>query len=43
MRVNGCSKEIFTRHFVESFRVWRQRSSHKWTTDLGEWSGLVSK
>ncbi|MBS7248151.1 MAG: hypothetical protein QXW47_09775 [Candidatus Jordarchaeales archaeon] len=36
-RVNGCSREDFKRHIEESFRVWIERSRHRWTQDLGEY------
>src|SRR5713226_9246246 len=42
MKVNGTSREEFQAHKAEAMRVWRERSKHEWTTDLGQWATLVS-
>ncbi len=42
MKVNNVDRKIFNKHYEESFKIWRERSGHKWTTHLAEWSNLVS-
>ena len=43
MRVNGCDRETFDRHYREAFERWEERSRHEWKTDLGEYGQLVDK
>lgn len=43
MKVNKVDKNAFDRHHEEAFTVWKQRSKYEWTTDLAQWSKLVSK
>ncbi|HEX9897146.1 MAG TPA: HNH endonuclease [Dehalococcoidales bacterium] len=40
MNVNNCSISVFNKHRRESFEQWRERSSHKWQIDLGEYQNL---
>jgi hypothetical protein len=42
MRVNGVDKKTFEEHRRKAFEIWRERSKHKWKTDLGRWAKLVS-
>ena len=41
LKVNGTNLEVFKKHKTEAFRIWSERSQHKWKTDLGEWASLV--
>lgn len=41
-KVNGVSWEVFDKHKENAFFKWKERSSHKWKTDLGEWSKLIT-
>jgi len=42
MKVNDVDKKAFDKHHEEAFKVWRERSQKEWTTDLAQWSSLVS-
>jgi hypothetical protein len=42
MKVNSVGREVFESHKTAAFRIWRERSTHQWQTDLGEWVSLVS-
>ena len=42
MKVNTVDKKTFDEHHKESFKVWRERSQHEWTTDLAQWSNLIN-
>ena len=42
-KINQVNRKTFDKHHEISFEVWRERSKHKWTTDLNQWSNLVSK
>jgi hypothetical protein len=42
-RINGVGREVFESHKAEAFRVWRERSRHKWQPELGEWASLVDQ
>ncbi len=42
MKVNNVDRKTFDNHNDESFKIWRERSQHEWTTDLAECSELVS-
>lgn len=41
-KVNKCSKEDFERLESEAWKVWEERSKHKWVTDFGEYSTLIN-
>jgi hypothetical protein len=41
MKVNGCNKGTFEKHYEEAFEIWRMRSLHQWKIDLGEYTSLV--
>ena len=41
MRVNGCDRATFQRHYVEAMAQWQEHSRHEWTTDLGEYTPLM--
>ncbi len=34
-KVNNCPAEEFERHEKEAFRIWEERSRHKWKQDFG--------
>jgi hypothetical protein len=36
MRVNGCSRADFQRHYDAALAQWRERSRYEWQTDLGD-------
>ena len=36
-RVNNCSREEFEEHEREAFRIWEERSRHRWKQDFGEY------
>ena len=40
-RVNDCDEKVFAAHGKDAFAKWRERSSHEWTVELGEWAALV--
>lgn len=40
-RVNGCDRATFDAHKKAAFDVWRERSRHPWTVELGEWAALI--
>lgn len=42
MKVNNVDKKTFEDHKEKSFEIWRERSKEEWTTDLAQWSNLVS-
>jgi hypothetical protein len=42
MRVNSCTEAEFYRAHDAAFDVWRERSAHAWTTDLGEYGQFVA-
>ena len=42
MRVNGCSREDFQRHYDAAFARWRERSRYEWQTDLGDFTPPVT-
>ena len=39
--VNGCTKDRFKEHLKEVWDIWEQRSKHKWTQNLGEYSKFI--
>ncbi|HEX5159574.1 MAG TPA: HNH endonuclease [Ktedonobacterales bacterium] len=41
MRVNGCSRADFQRHYEAAFAQWRERSRYAWQTDLGDYTPLA--
>jgi len=41
--VNDMSRKSFDQHKTEAFALWRDRSKHEWTSDLGEWADLVDQ
>ncbi len=41
MNVNRCDRATFEEHSREAFAVWRRRSRHRWTVDLGEYRPLT--
>jgi len=41
LKINGVAKNVFEEYRDNAFNVWRKRSTHKWTTDFGEWKDLV--
>lgn len=38
LRVNGCDRVTFQRHYREAMGRWRERSRHEWQTDLGPYN-----
>ena len=42
MKVNDVDKKAFDKHYEEAFKVWKERSQKEWTTNLAQWSSLVS-
>jgi hypothetical protein len=42
-RVNQCSRQDFSRHRDKAFRVWRERSKHKWSQNFGEYERYVDE
>lgn len=36
-KINGCSREGFDEHMEEAFRIWKERSEHKWRQDFGKY------
>lgn len=40
-RVNGCSYQIFREHRAWAKALYRERSQHEWTLDLGDYNSLV--
>jgi len=42
-RVNRCSRQDFDRHVDKAFKVWRERSKHKWSQNLGEYERYVDR
>jgi hypothetical protein len=38
LRVNGCDRATFQRHYREAMETWRERSRHEWVTDLGPYN-----
>lgn len=41
LKVNGCDLKTFERHQDEAFRKWEERSSQKWTVDIGKFSRFL--
>ena len=41
--VNGCRQEVFDDHFLQSARVWEERSKKRWKIDWGEFASLVEE
>lgn len=41
MKVNNYDKDTFTKHRKKAFEQWRERSSHQWQIDLGEYAKFV--
>ena len=42
-KVNGCNTKDFQQHQKDAFTVWRQRSSHSWKQDFGEYGKYLIK
>ena len=38
LRVNGCDRAAFQRHYREAMDRWRERSRFEWQTDLGPYN-----
>lgn len=38
MRVNGCDRATFQRHYQAAMAQWRERSRYEWQTDLGDYT-----
>jgi hypothetical protein len=38
MRVNGCTRDVFQRHYRAAMAQWRERSRYEWQTDLGDYT-----
>ena len=36
-KINNCFKEEFQKHEDEAFKIWSERSKHKWTQDFGKY------
>ena len=34
MKVNNVSKDIFEKHYDESFKIWGERNKHEWKQEL---------
>jgi hypothetical protein len=41
--INGCRQEVFDDHFLQSTRVWEERSQKRWKIDWGEFVPLVAQ
>jgi hypothetical protein len=41
LQVNGCDLTIYHEHRRTAFRVWRERSRHKWAIDWGPYAHLL--
>ena len=41
LKVNDCSRSIFTKHRREAFKQWQDRSSYEWQVDLGEYKNII--
>jgi hypothetical protein len=41
--VNDCSQEVFDKHFLQSARLWEQRSKKEWKIDWGAFALLVAE
>ena len=39
--VNDCTKKDFLEHEKEAFKIWRERSTHKWTQDFGKFKDII--
>jgi phage terminase large subunit GpA-like protein len=42
MAVNDCTYKTFEEHCTQAFDVWRRRSAHPWTVDLGPYAAMVT-
>jgi len=40
-KVNDCKIEDFYKHEKEAFKIWHERSKHKWKQDFGEYSKFI--
>lgn len=43
LRVNQCSRDVFQAHKKQAFDMWRERSKHDWTLDLGDYAYLMPR
>ncbi len=43
MSVNACGRNVFDEHREEAFKLWRNRSLHRWGVEFGGYAGLVRK
>jgi len=41
-KVNGCSLAEFEAHERHAFSVWRERSTHEWIQDFGDYTSVLS-
>lgn len=41
MRVNDCSRDTFEKHREKAVDEWKERSSHEWQLDLGEYKNII--
>jgi phage terminase large subunit GpA-like protein len=42
MAVNECDESTFEEHRAQAYHVWRQRSTHPWTVDVGPYAAMVT-
>lgn len=38
LRINGCDRATFQRHYRAAMETWRERSRHEWAIDLGPYN-----
>jgi hypothetical protein len=41
-RVNNCSEDDFENHEEEAFKIWSNRSEHKWIQDFGPYAKIIN-
>lgn len=41
--VNQCSRKDFDKHKHKAFEIWRERSTHEWKQDFGEYKRYIDK
>jgi hypothetical protein len=42
MAVNDCDEATFEEHRTQALDVWRRRSTHPWTVDLGPYAAIAT-
>src|SRR5574341_61050 len=43
MKVNSCDRETFENHRKAAFKEWKERSTHDWQVDLGQYEDVIKK